>query len=282
MNKLQNGLTELVHTTWDGAVELKSIVGESMGDLYAYVPKEDANGNKIVDEEGLYIVDYTERKKVGNAMPKAIGGIGTSFNYKNFFVDATVDFRIGGAVLNQPYQYMMNIGNIVESLDYRDAAHGGLTYYFEGNDVAGGKTIATRASAGPNGEKVYDNGVILPGVKENGSANDIIVPSDFYYAEQYGWGSSGYVTYEKSIIDNSYVKFRELSLGYSLPKVIASKLACKNLTLSVYGRNLFYIYKKMPSMDAEATDGTSWQSQTVIGGSTATTRTFGLSLRASF
>ena len=53
-------------------------------------------------------------------MPKLIGGFGTSVSFKNIFVDATLDYRIGGSVLNQPYQYMMEIGNIKESLPGRE------------------------------------------------------------------------------------------------------------------------------------------------------------------
>jgi TonB-linked SusC/RagA family outer membrane protein len=281
--KLMDGVDELQHVDIDnGAALVVSRVGEPMGDIYAYAPKEDANGNKVVSSDGIYIVD-TERRKVGNAMPDATGGFGTSLSYKNWFLDAVFDFRIGGDIVNTPYQYMMGQGILAESMPYRDAANGGLTYYFEGDDFAG-KRIATSGSAGPNGERVYDNGRILPGVKEDGSPNDIIVPSDRYYYYSYNWGpdAGGVTEYSHAVFDNSYLKLRELSLSYRLPENISQKFACKNLTLSVFGRNLFYIYKNLPAFDAEATDGTTWMSQTQIGGSTATTRTFGFSIRANF
>jgi len=281
VNKLQEGVNELVHDTYDAAVQLKSIVGQPMGDLYAYTPKTDSKGNKIVGNDGLYVIDYSERHKVGNAMPDAVGGISTSLSYKNIFLDATVDYRIGGDVLNQPYQYMMEIGNIKESLDHRNEKHGGLSYYFVG-DPADAKCIATTASSGPNGEKIYHDGIILPGAKADGSVNQQMIPVSYYKTNEFGWGYSGAITYEKAVIDNSYVKLRELSLGYQFPKSITQKFNCRRLSLSVYGRNLFYFFRNMPMMDAEATDGTSWMSQAVIGGSTATTRTFGISLRASF
>jgi hypothetical protein len=191
------------------------------------------------------------------------------------------DFRIGGDVLNTPYQYMMGRGNLVESLPYRDAAHGGLTYYFE-NDDFNGKRIAMTAAAGPKGERIYDNGRILPGVKQDGTPNDIIVPVDWYYVNAYNWGAADYVDYSNSIFDNSYLKLRELSIGYRLPNSITSKFACTSLSVSIYGRNLCYLYKNLPAFDSEATDGTTWRSQVTIGGSTATTRSFGFSLRANF
>jgi TonB-linked SusC/RagA family outer membrane protein len=281
--KLMDGIDELSHDMYDnGAVEIKSLVGQPMGDIYAYVPIVDANGNKVVDSDGIYIVS-DERQKVGNAMPKATGGFGTSFSYKNWSLDAMFDFRIGGDIVNTPYQYMMGRGSLVESLPYRDAANGGKTYYFEGDDFSG-RRIAYNGGAGPGGERIYDNGMILPGVKEDGTPNDIIVPSDWYYVNTYNWGppDGGYTEYSHAVFSNSYVKLRELSISYRLPETITRKFACKGLTLSIFGRNLFYLHKNLPAFDAEATDGTSWLSQIQIGGSTATARTFGFSIRANF
>ncbi|MCM0716591.1 MULTISPECIES: SusC/RagA family TonB-linked outer membrane protein [Parabacteroides] len=282
VTKLMDGLDVLQHSNIDGgAATIESHVGEPMGDIYAYAPLEDENGNPIVNSDGFYKLTE-ERVKVGNAMPKITGGVSTSVSYKNFYLDATFDFRVGGAVLNIPYEYMMGRGNLVESMDYRDAEHGGLNYYFEGNNPTTGKCIAATGTAGPNGEKVYDNGMILGGVKADGSQNDIIIPADKYYNQTYNWGTDYPTYYSHSVFDNTYIKLRELSLGYTLPKELTSKFACRNLTVSVFGRNLFYLYKNLPAFDAEATDGTSWVSQAQIGGSTATTRTFGFSLRASF
>lgn len=283
ITKLMDGLDMLRHgdPIDGGAATVESHVGQPMGDIYAYAPQEDANGNLIVNEGGFYKLTE-ERVKVGNAMPKVTGGVSTSLSYKNFFLDATLDFRIGGAVVNTPYQYMMGRGNLVESMEYRDAEHGGLSYYFEGNNPTTGQCIPIQSGTGPNGEKVYDNGMILPGVKADGSPNDVIIPADKYYNQTYNWGTEYPLHYSHSIFDNTYIKLRELSFGYTLPKSLVSKFACRNLTVSVFGRNLFYLYKNLPAFDAEATDGTTWRSQVEIGGSTATTRSFGVSLRASF
>ncbi len=210
-----------------------------------------------------------------------VGGFATTLTYKNFSLDASFDYRIGGAILNMPYQYLMGRGSLESSMKFRDAAHGGQTYYLDANN----RPVPYNGTQGPNGQKIYDNGMILDGVKEDGTTNDIMVAADKYYHWTYNWGGwdpSGPTYYSHSVFDNSYVKLRELSLTYNLPSSLTSKFNCKNLQLSVYGRNLFYIYKNLPDFDAEATDGTSWISQTVIGGSTATTRSFGVSLRASF
>lgn len=281
VTKLADGLDVLQHANWDnGSARLYSKVGQPMGDIYALAPAKDANGNYIIREDGFYQLT-NEPVKVGNAMPKLVGGFATSLSYKNFFLDMSFDYRIGGAVMNLPYQYLMGRGSLEDSMPYRDAAHGGKTYYLGADN----KPVPFTGERGPNGEKVYDNGMILKGVKADGKPNDIMIAADKYYHYTYNWGGydpADVTYYSHSIFDNTYVKCRELSLGYNLPKSLLSKFKCKSLQVSVYGRNLFYLYKNLPGFDAEATDGTSWITQASIGGSTATTRSVGVSLRASF
>ncbi|MDU1906171.1 MAG: SusC/RagA family TonB-linked outer membrane protein [Dysgonomonas sp.] len=281
VTKLTEGVDQIEHWNLDGgAAYMYSVIGRPMGDIYAYVPKKDENGNNIVAADGFYeLSDNPER--VGNALPKFTGGFATTVAYKDFYLDAALDFRVGGAVMNIPYQYMMSRGSLVQSMKYRDAAHGGLTYYLDADN----NCVPFSGTVGPNGEKVYDNGIILPGVKANGEKNDVMIGADYWYSETYGWGSksgNAHKSYSQSIFDNTFVKMRELAIGYNLPEKLVSKFGCKKLQVSAFGRNLFYLYKRMPAMDAEATDATNWIGQTQIGGSTATTRSFGVSLRASF
>jgi len=179
----------------------------------------------------------------------------------------------------------MGRGSLVESMKWRDAANGGMSYYFKDNNHGAGVCVPYNGKAGdrgPNGEIVYDNGIILDGVKQDGSKNDIMIPADIWYNWTYNWGTGSPTYYAHSVFDNSYCKVREIALSYHLPQNLTSKFACRNLTVSVFGRGLFYLYKNLPIFDVEAADGTTWDTQTVIGGSTATTRTFGVSLRASF
>ena len=280
VTKLAEGIDVLQHSNWDnGSTYLYSKVGEPMGDIYSYAPAKDENGNNIITADGFYKLT-DEPVKVGNAMPKFVGGFSTSLRYKNFLLDASLDFRVGGAVLNLPYQYLMGRGTLEDSMPYRDAAHGGLSYY-----LANGVVTPHSGTTGPNGEKIYNNGLILQGVKQDGTPNDKMIAADKYYWWTYNWGGydpSSETYYSHSIFDNTYVKVREISISYIFPETILSKFGCNNLVVSAFTRNPFYIYKKMPGFDAEATDGTSWISQACIGGSTATTRSFGLSLRVGF
>lgn len=292
VKKLADGLDALTHYNTDGAVRLQSNVGEAMGDWYAWTWKKDDNGNYLIGADGLRIADKTEMHKVANAMPKLTGGFGTSLSYKNWSLDMTFDFRIGGSVLNLPWQYMMSVGNITDAVGVRDAASGGIFYYSDTDDVndkgslhrVDPSTISNykRGETMIDGHYVWDNGLILKGVKEDGTPNDIIVTQFAANDGLYGWGSGATQSYADAIQKNTYVKCREISLAYTLPASLTKKFACNNLTVSAFARNPFYIYRSLKLFDAETSDGTNWIYQSIVGGSTASSRTFGISLRASF
>ncbi|MDR0567316.1 MAG: SusC/RagA family TonB-linked outer membrane protein, partial [Prevotellaceae bacterium] len=280
-----------------GCVTIWSRVGEQMGDIMVYAPERDPATGKILvysegENAGLNVVNYGKENldKAGNAIPTAVGGFGTSLAYKNFFLDAMLDFRIGGYVVSDGYQYTMARGINVNSLSYRDEQNGGLAYYFPNNSTDQIPVQVDHSQAkGPNGEWVYHDGMVVDGIKADadgnstGQANNIIVPASRYYNWTYNVGNGAPTHFAWSVFDNSYLKMRELTLGYRLPSGVTSKFGCRDLSLSLFGRNLFYFFKNKSGYDPETTSGTAWQNQIFLGSSTtASTRTFGISLRATF
>lgn len=284
--KLADGVPYLeISNIGGGGAKIQAVEGRPMGDIYVQVPQMNENGEYLVSDKGLYM-NQTELQRVGNINPDGVGGLFSSFSYKNILLDFSIDFRIGGDVINEMYQYSTASGLTPESLQFRDTEHGGLSYYYPGNNNASGVPVQVDPSlgAGPNGETVYHDGVILPGVvASTGEKNTRIIPAGYYYNQTYNWGTQPeQLTYRHSVFDNSYVKLRELTIGYQFPEKLISKLGMTRLSVSVFGRNLFYFYKALKNYDAESSVGTSWASQAVVGGSTTATRNFGVSLRASF
>lgn len=284
--KLADGVPYLeISNIGGGGAKIQAVEGRPMGGIYVQVPQMNENGEYLVSDKGLYM-NQTELQRVGNINPDGVGGLFSSFSYKNIFLDFSIDFRIGGDVINEMYQYSTASGLTPESLQFRDTEHGGLSYYYPGNNNASGVPVQVDPSlgAGPNGETVYHDGVILPGVvASTGEKNTRIIPAGYYYNQTYNWGTQPeQLTYRHSVFDNSYVKLRELTIGYQFPEKLISKLGMTRLSVSVFGRNLFYFYKALKNYDAESSVGTSWASQAVVGGSTTATRNFGVSLRASF
>lgn len=283
VEQLAPGLTELLHADYDGAAaQLRSVVGQPMGDFYTHPIEVNSKGEKIVSPNGLYKVDPNKWVKSGNAMPKVIGGWFNTVNYKGFTLDAMIDYRFGGHVMPTGLYWMLGRGLLEESLQWMDKESGGLSYYVN----AQGQRIQTSSSAGPNGEVVYHDGVLLEGVKADGTPNDVITSQANYFWTVYNWGGPQYspnTRYELYVNKNSYIKFREVTLSYKMPSSVAKAIGASSIQLSVFGRNLFYIYRTIKNMDAEQTTAGSRWNQTLNNiGTNPSTRTFGVMLRAKF
>ncbi|MFT3738366.1 MAG: SusC/RagA family TonB-linked outer membrane protein [Breznakibacter sp.] len=260
---LMPGIDELVfYTAEQNAIKLVAGVGEKLGNIYVYGRAKDANGNFLISDDGYYIIDKTKYEKAGNIMPKAVGGISNTFSYKGFSLDFLIDYRFGGKMVSPSMKYMKGAGLLENSMEYRDAEHGGLTY------TDGGVT--------------YHDGVLLDGVNENtGAKNTVVIDAANYYINTFYWGGNAW-NEEGAVFDNSYVKMREIALSYKVPTRVAEKLSLTNLRVSLVGRNLFYIYRTLENLDPEAPLGNKWWSQGIDVGSTAASRSFGVTLNASF
>ncbi len=284
--KLTDGSNELIHADYDGnAAVLKSVVGRPIGDFYAHPIATNASGEKIIDDYGdgtmAYKVDPDKLERYGNTQVKAVGGFMNTIEYKSFALNIYTDFRIGGYVMPTGLFWMTSRGLTEESLQWMDKEHGGLSYYLD----AAGYGVQTDAAAGPNGETVYHDGMMLDGVMADGTKNTHVQSQGIYFLETYNWGGPQYSNsnYFRYIVKNSYWKVREISISYSLPVNITRKLRAKNLSASVFGRNLFYITRTIKDMDAEQlTTGLQWDKNVNNAGTNPSSRTIGVSLRASF
>lgn len=259
---LMDGMKELNFYQSDQATaKIVAEAGEDLGNIYMRPRLTDAAGNYVINDNGFYVMDNSRYVKAGNIMPKAVGGFSNTLSYGNLSLDFTIDGRFGGKMISPNLKYMRGAGMLENSMQYRDAANGGLTFTSNG--------------------KTYNDGVLLPGVNQNtGQPNTKIISAAEYYMTTYNWGE-GTLT-EGEIFDNSYIKLRETVLSYKVPAAFTSKLKINNLRVSLVGRNLCYIWRNMKDLDPEAPLGNKWWSQGVDVGSSAASRNFGFSLSANF
>lgn len=280
VQKLAPGINQLVAYDADqSAIKIVADPGETLGNIYTRPLLTDASGKNVVGEDGLYVVDATKYKKAGNVMPKFLGGFINTFSYKGLSLDLVIDYRVGGQLVSNPLLYSTGAGMYTSTLKYRDQAHGGLPYYIDpsGNYVG----LPNHGATAPNNAKVYHDGVLLDGVTDKGEKNTKIVNAAYYYLNTYTWGSTG--RYDiGAVYDNSYIKMREAVLSYTIPSELSRKLRLQNVRVSVVGRNLFYLWRTLKDLDPEAPIGTSWNRQGIDEGSSAATRSYGVSLHASF
>jgi len=277
VKKLYPGITQKLIGGGTG-YKVVAEVGEPMGELLTYDYKKDEHGNRVVSSNGFYVLDYDAGfKKNSNINPSFIGGFNTSFYYKNFNINLGFDYKFGGALLSMSNYYLIGNGLSKESLPYRDEKHGGLAYYINEQNVKVPCEHNTAAPAGAKDNRVYHDGLILNGVKEDGSKNDIILSAYEYYSTFIHDMSAD--LQPDNIYKNDYIKFREIGISYTIPKRIVEKAKLQKVTLTATARNLFYLYKAIPNIDAESTLGTnSYEEYSFF----PSTRSFGIGVSVSF
>jgi len=261
VNELMSGVSELVPYFSDqSTAKIVARQGEELGNIYILPRKTDANGNYLITDEGYYVMSDTY-VKAGNILPRAVGGFSNTLSYRNIALDFTIDYRFGGKMIAPNLKFMRGAGMLENSMEFRDAASGGIAFTENG--------------------KTYNDGVLLQGINENtGQPNTKVLSAADYYITTYNWGQ-GSLT-EGEIFKNNYIKMREVSLSYKIPASFTKKLNINNLRVSLIGRNLFYLYRTLKDLDPEAPLGNKWWSQGVDVGSSAASRNFGFSLNANF
>lgn len=91
---------------------------------------------------------------------------------------------------------------------------------------------------------IRETGVIADGVREDGSVNDQVISAESFWAQTYQLD-------EAEVYDASFIKLREVRLGYTLPNAWFNNTPFRNVNLSIIGRNLATLYKRVPHIDPE-------------------------------
>ncbi len=193
----------------------EAVVGMPFGAIYGDGFRYDDDGNLLIGADGWPLVDPSKRA-LGDPNPDFLLGIRNTFSYKGVSLSALLDIRQGGDVW---------------------CGTCGIIDYFGTSQV----------SADERGDVVVFDG-LLP----DGTPNDIAVPLadptsglGSYYRVRYGFGGIS----EMSIYDASWVRLRELTLSYTIPKSVF-KGKVENMSIALTGRNL-WLNTDYPGIDPE-------------------------------
>lgn len=268
---------------YSSGIQILASVGEAYGTLFGTSYVRDANGNVVVDANGLPKISTTN-KTLGKFTPDWIGGISNTFSYRSLSLSFLIDASVGGSIFSNTNKTGKYTGVLANTLSGRDAEHGGLWYYTDamGNNVRLPESPSYSVSsdglyyAQVNGQstRVYQDGIMVEGVTESGSKNEEVVSAEKYYHRIYSIA-------EANVYDASYVKLREVALSYRLPRLWTQKLHLQEASVTLTGRNLWTIYKSVPNIDPESAL-TTGNAQGVEAYSLPTTRSFGVNLSVKF
>ena len=268
---------------YSSGIQILASVGEAYGTLFGTSYVRDANGNVVVDANGLPKISTTN-KTLGKFTPDWTGGISNTFSYRSLSISFLIDASVGGSIFSNTNKTGKYTGVLANTLSGRDAEHGGLWYYTDamGNNVRLSESPSYSVSsdglyyAQVNGQstRVYQDGIMVEGVTESGSKNEEVVSAEKYYHRIYSIA-------EANVYDASYVKLREVALSYRLPRLWTQKLHLQEASVTLTGRNLWTIYKSVPNIDPESAL-TTGNAQGVEAYSLPTTRSFGVNLSVKF
>ena len=268
---------------YSSGIQILASVGEAYGTLFGTSYVRDANGNVVVDANGLPKISTTN-KTLGKFTPDWTGGISNTFSYRSLSLSFLIDASVGGSIFSNTNKTGKYTGVLANTLSGRDAEHGGLWYYTAamGNNVRLPESPSYSVSsdglyyAQVNGQstRVYQDGIMVEGVTESGSKNEEVVSAEKYYHRIYSIA-------EANVYDASYVKLREVALSYRLPRLWTQKLHLQEASVTLTGRNLWTIYKSVPNIDPESAL-TTGNAQGVEAYSLPTTRSFGVNLSVKF
>jgi TonB-linked SusC/RagA family outer membrane protein len=191
------------------------VAGYAFGTFFGTRFLRDDQGNMVINpSDGMPYEDTTEGV-VGDPNPDYLIGFRNTVTYKNFTLSFLLDIRKGGDVYNGTKGVLNYFGVGAETLD-RDER-----IIFPGvlgaTDTNGNVTATTT----PNNVEVVKGGT-------DGGAN---------YYRNYGFVNLTELTIE----DGGWVRMRDISLSYNLPKSFLGKSPFSAARITLNARNLFLI-----------------------------------------
>lgn len=238
---------------------LKAIEGKPIGVISAasrWVTNED--GKPVLQKGSKAWGDVRptwERgveKEVGNVQPDLTGGFSTSFRYKNFTFNASLDFLLGGQLVS--WTNMWGTGSGV----------------FASTAKVNNRGVNEREPVAVGG------GVYMEGVDSEGNPLSGYVDAYNYYHYL------AYYNCDNWVYDRTYVKLREVSIGYDLPARFLKNLGIglSKASVALVATNPWLIYSACPNLDPSEIAGVEYNY--LEGGQALSTRSFGITVNLTF
>lgn len=228
--------------------------GEAFGTLVGPGYKRDeASGKILLDNSNLPIQELN--KNFGSVLPNFTGGFLNTFRYKNADLNVMIDFQSGGQFFSWSKMLAVKSGQAAET-----------------------------AVLNSNGMNVRDaladgGGYEISGIKEStGEEVTAFIDARTYFRNQIGTR-----IYEEWLYDASFIKLREVSLGYTLPNSILAKSPIKSIRLAAIARNPWMIWQKAPKgLDPSELSMGSASISWIEKGELQTVRSYGFNLSFKF
>lgn len=203
-----------------------------------------ATGSMIHRANGLPLLsDYSYVR--GYTDPKFLWGFANTIKYKQFNLMVNFDGRVGGVLNNYTSYKMWDTGAHPDSDNqwrYDEVVNKNKSFVGQGVVVKSGAVTFDSFGNITNDTRVF-------------APNEAKV-SYQDYSRSYGDGTRG-------ITDATFLKLREVSLGYNLPANIAKLLGARSGSISLTGQNVWMWTKAFRFADPDKADDTQLTSPSV-------------------
>jgi TonB-linked SusC/RagA family outer membrane protein len=243
-----------VQTYSSVSVYLNSTVNQGFGNIVGQGYQRDpATGKILLGTDNMPL--YEANHNFGSVLPKFTGGFQNNFRIWKFNLAAMIDFQDGGQFYSWSQMLAVKSGQAAETAPLNDKG-------FNVRDPL--------ASGG---------GVKVTGIsKATGQEVTAYVDARSYYRNVLGTQVT-----ENWIYSASYIKLREVSLGYTLDKSVLTGSPFKAAKIALIARNPWMIWQKAPkgvdpSELSSGSNSISW----IEKGELPTVRSYGLNLSLTF
>lgn len=260
-------LTNLPITNAPFAASLNAYEGESFGTILGTNYLYDGAGNKLIDGGGFYIAS-TDVMPIGNITPDFTGGVSNRFSWKGLSLNVLIDFRKGGDIFSTTNMWG-NYSGIFEKTAEGTIREDGVI-----NEGVFAKLDADGALVQTGGQSTDTK--LDDTYESTGEKNALAVG-----AQDHFFLDGGYILSAADVYDGSFVKLREMSVGYTLPKKWLGRSNIQGMRLAIVGRNLAILSKNIPNVDPDSAIS-SGNVQGIEGGALPGTRSFGVNLSFNF
>lgn len=255
--ELYEGIDVYTHssTTYSATTTyINSYAGQSFGRIVGQGYQRDPATGKILLGANNLPLFTTATMDFGSAMPDFTGGFINTFRYKNFDLSAAIDFQVGGKFFSRSH-----------SLAVRTGLH------------------EMTAVTNENGKNVRDpladgGGVRVQGISAaTGQAVDTYVDARAYFA------LLGQRIAEEFVYDASYIKLREVRLGYNVSQQVLRNLPVSGVRVALITKNPLMIWQDAPQgLDPSELSMGSGSISWYEGGQLNSVRTFGIDINIKF
>lgn len=288
--KIADGVNKFQVDEFAGIMYVYAEEGKPYGSIYGNVFKRDDEGHILVTREGRPL--YEADQFIANAQPDWFGGWRNTFRIFDFDLGFAIDFQKGGNVWSYTsYQGSRN-GQTIQTLDGRFEAFQSWMFLGETDNERRG-FLEAQWTNNPNASVIYDTfypdldrrkGIRLEGAVYDESAGELAgQPAVVWTSPTTFWQDCCAYNMPYYVYDTSYIKLREITVGYNVPQKWLKKTKFfRSAKVSFVGRNVAILHSNMPKgMDPQA----SQASGNKIGferGFSFPMATYGFDIKVSF